>query len=45
MNDDEARKVGGFTMTEKLFKKQTCGLLYKHLLLGEEDVKNGRNPT
>ncbi len=42
MNNDEAKKVGGKTMTEKLFKKQTSGLAYSHLVLGEDS--NGRDP-
>lgn len=44
MNKDEARKIGGFTMTEKLFKKQTGGLLYnrENLEKGEKNDKTIR---
>jgi hypothetical protein len=37
---EEEKIIGGFHRTERLFKKQTCGLLYKHLILGED--KDGK---
>ncbi len=41
MTLDEARKVGSKTMTGKLFKKQTPGLLYDRGELRED--KHGKN--
>jgi hypothetical protein len=40
MTAEESQKIGGFHRTERLFKKQTGGLLYNRELMEREETND-----